>query len=104
MPVYDKKVVCSNSMCPLEGAINLELILIAVCCVLSQMVCRFLGEEATENLTEKQFIPTVRKFIIRLLLSGIFLRSSPYVNISLYHSSAHLQKMLMIDLFVFQVL
>uniref|UniRef100_A0A3Q4BJG8 Phospholipid/glycerol acyltransferase domain-containing protein n=1 Tax=Mola mola TaxID=94237 RepID=A0A3Q4BJG8_MOLML len=35
-----------------------------------QMVCRFLCEEATGSLTEKQFIPAVRKFIIRHLLSG----------------------------------
>nr|XP_020471021.1 dihydroxyacetone phosphate acyltransferase isoform X1 [Monopterus albus] len=35
-----------------------------------QVVCRFLCEEATENLTEKQFIPSIRKFIVKLLLSG----------------------------------
>ncbi|KAM8726182.1 dihydroxyacetone phosphate acyltransferase [Acanthopagrus schlegelii] len=35
-----------------------------------QVVCRFLCEEATENLTEKQFIPAVRKFIIKHLLAG----------------------------------
>uniref|UniRef100_A0A8C9YB29 Glyceronephosphate O-acyltransferase n=1 Tax=Sander lucioperca TaxID=283035 RepID=A0A8C9YB29_SANLU len=35
-----------------------------------QVVCRFLCEEATETLTEKQFIPAVRKFIKKLLLAG----------------------------------
>ncbi|XP_061563418.1 dihydroxyacetone phosphate acyltransferase [Cololabis saira] len=35
-----------------------------------QVVCRFLCEEATEGLTEKQFVPAVRKFIIKHLLSG----------------------------------
>ncbi|KAM8832024.1 dihydroxyacetone phosphate acyltransferase isoform 2-T2 [Spinachia spinachia] len=33
-------------------------------------VCRFLCEEATEALTEKQFIPAIRKFIIKHLLAG----------------------------------
>ncbi|XP_062267244.1 dihydroxyacetone phosphate acyltransferase-like [Platichthys flesus] len=35
-----------------------------------QVVCRFLCEEATEDLTEKQFVPAVRTFILKLLLSG----------------------------------
>ncbi|XP_059212894.1 dihydroxyacetone phosphate acyltransferase isoform X2 [Centropristis striata] len=35
-----------------------------------QVVCRFLCEEATENLTEKQFVPDVRKFIIKQILAG----------------------------------
>uniref|UniRef100_A0A8D3C809 Glyceronephosphate O-acyltransferase n=1 Tax=Scophthalmus maximus TaxID=52904 RepID=A0A8D3C809_SCOMX len=35
-----------------------------------QVVCRFLSEEANEALTEKQFVPTVRKFIIKRLLAG----------------------------------
>ncbi|XP_008287260.1 dihydroxyacetone phosphate acyltransferase isoform X2 [Stegastes partitus] len=35
-----------------------------------QVVCRFLCEEATEGLTEKQFVPAVRKFIIKHLLTG----------------------------------
>ncbi|CAK6970198.1 dihydroxyacetone phosphate acyltransferase isoform X2 [Scomber scombrus] len=35
-----------------------------------QVVCRFLCEEATEALTEKQFVPAVRKFIIKHLLAG----------------------------------
>ncbi|KAG7218909.1 hypothetical protein INR49_016133 [Caranx melampygus] len=35
-----------------------------------QVVCRFLCEEATEPLTEKRFIPAVRKFIIKQLLTG----------------------------------
>uniref|UniRef100_A0A1A7WZZ6 Glyceronephosphate O-acyltransferase n=3 Tax=Iconisemion striatum TaxID=60296 RepID=A0A1A7WZZ6_9TELE len=35
-----------------------------------QMVCRFLCEEATEGLTEKQFVPAVRDFIIKHLLTG----------------------------------
>ncbi|XP_037304643.2 dihydroxyacetone phosphate acyltransferase isoform X2 [Pungitius pungitius] len=35
-----------------------------------QVVCRFLCEEATETLTEKLFIPAIRKFIIKHLLSG----------------------------------
>uniref|UniRef100_A0A1A8FGN3 Glyceronephosphate O-acyltransferase n=1 Tax=Nothobranchius korthausae TaxID=1143690 RepID=A0A1A8FGN3_9TELE len=34
-----------------------------------QMVCRFLYE-ATEGLTEKQFVPAVREFIIKHLLTG----------------------------------
>uniref|UniRef100_UPI0037E86278 dihydroxyacetone phosphate acyltransferase n=1 Tax=Semicossyphus pulcher TaxID=241346 RepID=UPI0037E86278 len=35
-----------------------------------QVVCRFLCEEATDALTEKLFIPAVRKFIIKQLLAG----------------------------------
>lgn len=35
-----------------------------------QVVCRFLCEEPTDTLTEKQFIPAVRKFIIKHLLAG----------------------------------
>ncbi|XP_029281768.1 dihydroxyacetone phosphate acyltransferase [Cottoperca gobio] len=35
-----------------------------------QVVCRFLCEEVTETLTEKLFIPAVRKFIIKHLLEG----------------------------------
>ncbi|KAM9798270.1 LOW QUALITY PROTEIN: dihydroxyacetone phosphate acyltransferase [Neosynchiropus ocellatus] len=35
-----------------------------------QVVCRFLCEEASEPLTEKGFVPAVRKFVTRLLLSG----------------------------------
>ncbi|XP_014894223.1 dihydroxyacetone phosphate acyltransferase isoform X1 [Poecilia latipinna] len=35
-----------------------------------QMVCRFLCEEATETLTENQFVPAVRKFFIKHLLTG----------------------------------
>lgn len=35
-----------------------------------QVVCRFLCEESTETLTEKQFVPAVRKFIIKHLLAG----------------------------------
>ncbi|XP_041814635.1 dihydroxyacetone phosphate acyltransferase isoform X2 [Chelmon rostratus] len=35
-----------------------------------QVVCRFLCEEATETLTEKQFLPAVRRFIIKHLLAG----------------------------------
>lgn len=35
-----------------------------------QVVCRFLCEDTTDSLTEKQFIPAVRKFIIKLLLEG----------------------------------
>ncbi|KAK5618109.1 hypothetical protein CRENBAI_022130 [Crenichthys baileyi] len=35
-----------------------------------QMVCRFLCEEETEGLTEKQFVPAIRKFIIKHLLIG----------------------------------
>ncbi|XP_028254316.1 dihydroxyacetone phosphate acyltransferase-like, partial [Parambassis ranga] len=35
-----------------------------------QVVCRFLCEEATEALTDKQFVPAVRKFIIKHLLTG----------------------------------
>ncbi|XP_072217904.1 dihydroxyacetone phosphate acyltransferase [Leuresthes tenuis] len=35
-----------------------------------QVVCRFLCEEMTEGLTEKQFVPAVRRFIIKHLLTG----------------------------------
>ncbi|XP_070781879.1 dihydroxyacetone phosphate acyltransferase [Enoplosus armatus] len=35
-----------------------------------QLMFRFLCEEATETLTEKRFIPAVRKFIIKHLLAG----------------------------------
>ncbi|XP_076611927.1 dihydroxyacetone phosphate acyltransferase [Chaetodon auriga] len=35
-----------------------------------QVVCRFLCEEAAETLTEKQFLPAVRRFIIKHLLTG----------------------------------
>ncbi|KAM9356015.1 dihydroxyacetone phosphate acyltransferase [Pholidichthys leucotaenia] len=35
-----------------------------------QVVCRFLCEEAAEGLTEKQFVPAVRTFIIKHLLTG----------------------------------
>lgn len=35
-----------------------------------QMVCRFLCEEARGGLTEKQFVPAVRKFFIKHLLTG----------------------------------
>uniref|UniRef100_A0A8C5I9Y5 Phospholipid/glycerol acyltransferase domain-containing protein n=1 Tax=Gouania willdenowi TaxID=441366 RepID=A0A8C5I9Y5_GOUWI len=35
-----------------------------------QVVCRFLCEASTESLTEAQFVPAVRTFIVRLLLSG----------------------------------
>ncbi|XP_051500806.1 dihydroxyacetone phosphate acyltransferase isoform X1 [Myxocyprinus asiaticus] len=35
-----------------------------------QVVCRFLCEEANENLTEKEFIPAVRTFALKLILAG----------------------------------
>ncbi|XP_071762948.1 dihydroxyacetone phosphate acyltransferase isoform X1 [Centroberyx gerrardi] len=35
-----------------------------------QVVCRYLCEEATEALTEKDFIPAVQKFIVKLILAG----------------------------------
>ncbi|XP_035534428.1 dihydroxyacetone phosphate acyltransferase [Morone saxatilis] len=35
-----------------------------------QVVCRFLCEEDTETLTEKLFIPAIRKFIVNHLLAG----------------------------------
>lgn len=35
-----------------------------------QVVCRFLCEGASDSLTEKQFVPAVRKFIIKQLLAG----------------------------------
>ncbi|XP_062406148.1 dihydroxyacetone phosphate acyltransferase [Sardina pilchardus] len=35
-----------------------------------QVVCRYLCEEATDNLTEKQFIPAVRSFAVKLHLAG----------------------------------
>ncbi|KAK0138648.1 Dihydroxyacetone phosphate acyltransferase [Merluccius polli] len=35
-----------------------------------QVVCRYLCEEASEGLTEKQFVPAVRDFTVKLLLAG----------------------------------
>ncbi|XP_028996263.1 dihydroxyacetone phosphate acyltransferase [Betta splendens] len=35
-----------------------------------QVVCRFLCQEAAETLTEKHFIPLVRKFILKQILAG----------------------------------
>ncbi|XP_041951125.1 dihydroxyacetone phosphate acyltransferase [Alosa sapidissima] len=35
-----------------------------------QVVCRYLYEEATDNLTERQFIPAVRSFAVKLHLTG----------------------------------
>lgn len=35
-----------------------------------QVVCRYLCEEASEALPEKQFVPAVRKFIVKQLLAG----------------------------------
>ncbi|TKS76213.1 Dihydroxyacetone phosphate acyltransferase [Collichthys lucidus] len=35
-----------------------------------QVICRFLCEEAADTLTEKRFIPAVRKFIVKHLLAG----------------------------------
>ncbi|XP_063078980.1 dihydroxyacetone phosphate acyltransferase isoform X2 [Engraulis encrasicolus] len=35
-----------------------------------QVVCRYLCEEANDNLTEKQFIPAVRTFAVKLHLAG----------------------------------
>ncbi|XP_019124289.2 dihydroxyacetone phosphate acyltransferase [Larimichthys crocea] len=35
-----------------------------------QVICRFLCEEVADTLTEKQFIPAVRKFIVKHLLAG----------------------------------
>ncbi|KAJ3605384.1 hypothetical protein NHX12_027431 [Muraenolepis orangiensis] len=35
-----------------------------------QVVCRYLCEEASEGLTEKQFVPAVRNFTVKLLLQG----------------------------------
>lgn len=40
-------------------------------CVCVQMVCRYLCEENSETLTEKMFIPAVRKFIVKQLLAGV---------------------------------
>lgn len=34
------------------------------------MVCRYLCEEASEGLTEKQYIPAVRSFAVKLILAG----------------------------------
>uniref|UniRef100_A0A674EFH5 Glyceronephosphate O-acyltransferase n=1 Tax=Salmo trutta TaxID=8032 RepID=A0A674EFH5_SALTR len=35
-----------------------------------QVVCRYLCEEASEGLTEKQYIPAVRSFAVKLILAG----------------------------------
>ncbi|XP_042562740.1 dihydroxyacetone phosphate acyltransferase [Clupea harengus] len=35
-----------------------------------QVVCRYLCEETTDNLTEKQFVPAVRSFAVKLHLAG----------------------------------
>ncbi|XP_051730739.1 dihydroxyacetone phosphate acyltransferase [Ctenopharyngodon idella] len=35
-----------------------------------QVVCRYLCEETNENLTEKEFIPAVRNFALKLILAG----------------------------------
>ncbi|XP_067098082.1 dihydroxyacetone phosphate acyltransferase [Osmerus mordax] len=35
-----------------------------------QVVCRFLCEEAGEGLTEKEFVPAVRSFAVKLILAG----------------------------------
>ncbi|KTF81594.1 hypothetical protein cypCar_00029527 [Cyprinus carpio] len=35
-----------------------------------QVVCRYLCEETNENLTEKEFIPAVRSFALKLILAG----------------------------------
>uniref|UniRef100_A0A674EFX5 Glyceronephosphate O-acyltransferase n=1 Tax=Salmo trutta TaxID=8032 RepID=A0A674EFX5_SALTR len=37
-----------------------------------QVVCRYLCEEASEGLTEKQYIPAVRSFAVKLILAGAF--------------------------------
>lgn len=53
---------------------------VCVCVFLVQVVCQFLCKEATEALTEKQFIPAVRKFIIKHLLAGLSLSLSTFSN------------------------
>ncbi|XP_030637311.1 dihydroxyacetone phosphate acyltransferase [Chanos chanos] len=35
-----------------------------------QTVCRYLYEEASESLSEKQFVPAVRNFAVKLILAG----------------------------------
>lgn len=35
-----------------------------------QVVCRYLCEETNENLTEKEFVPAVRNFALKLILAG----------------------------------
>lgn len=35
-----------------------------------QVVCRYLCEEARDSLTEKQFVPAVRSFAVKLILAG----------------------------------
>ncbi|KAL0967426.1 hypothetical protein UPYG_G00252060 [Umbra pygmaea] len=35
-----------------------------------QLVCRFLREEASDGLTEKQYVPAVRSFAVKLILAG----------------------------------
>ncbi|CAL8314536.1 unnamed protein product [Lota lota] len=35
-----------------------------------QVVCRYLCEEASESLTEKDFVPAVRNFTVKLILAG----------------------------------
>lgn len=46
----------------------------------SQVTCRFLSEESTKALTEKEFIPAVRKFLMRHLLSGFPFKCFMYIN------------------------
>jgi len=71
--------VVKESLCQTSDVLLRMLITVCVwgvsfvcVCVYTQVVCRFLCEEATETLTEKQFIPAVRKFIIKHLLAGFF--------------------------------
>lgn len=40
-------------------------------CVCFQMVCRFLCESKGDTLTDKQFVPDVRKFIVKQILAGL---------------------------------
>ncbi|XP_053192592.1 dihydroxyacetone phosphate acyltransferase isoform X1 [Scomber japonicus] len=52
-----------------------------------QVVCRFLCEEATEALTEKQFVPAVRKFIIKHLLAGFLSLSNCFLCVGSFLTS-----------------
>lgn len=72
--------------CPLEGAVGSSPVLTVSClCLWWQAACRFLCEE--EGLAEQQFIPGVRKFIIKHLLTG----SSSLTFLCLPFVSSHLQ-------------
>lgn len=74
--VYFRAVVLQLSS---RGCCQWILITTYFACRL-QVVCRFLCKENTKPLTEKQFIPAVRKFIMTQLLSGFLSNCFLYIN------------------------